>query len=178
MVEDVNRFADEERAPDEADRNACLGNSMGPGETITWSLECRGSAETGRGIGNHPVLRTHSMSDIVQKALGVLPHPAPRRYRLRRVYRADHLPALPQDGRRTRHRAPEKVRLAHAPRYWRHRPHRHLHRHPSHVRQADRHPPRHLRGSPVPLQQARIRAEREQPATETNHKKPAKRGRR
>ena len=38
------------------------------------------------------------------KTLGLLPHPAPRRHRLRRLHRAAHLPAVPQDGRRARHR--------------------------------------------------------------------------
>ena len=40
-----------------------------------------------------------------RQALGLLPHPAPRRRRLRRLHRADHLPAVPQDGRRARRRA-------------------------------------------------------------------------
>ena len=55
-----------------------------------------------------------SMSDVVQKALGLLPHPAPRRHRLRRLHRADHLPALPQDGRRAGRRAAQGLRLADA----------------------------------------------------------------
>jgi type I restriction enzyme M protein len=44
------------------------------------------------------------------ETLGLLPHPAPRRYRLRRLHRADHLPALPQDGRRAGRRIAGRLR--------------------------------------------------------------------
>ena len=61
-------------------------------------LESRSSpplARRDRGRGNARIHVRHR-----QKTLGLLPHPAPRRHRLRRLHRAAHLPALPQDGRR------------------------------------------------------------------------------
>ena len=46
------------------------------------------------------------------QAVGVLSHPAARRDRLRRLHRADHLSAIPQDGRRAPPGAARGVRLA------------------------------------------------------------------
>ncbi len=57
----------------------------------------RAARRTQQGAGSRMTRRR-------RQALGLLPHASPRRRRLRRLHRADHLPALPQDGRRARHR--------------------------------------------------------------------------
>ena len=102
------------------------------------------------------------MSDVVAETLGLLPHPAARRHRLRRLHRADHLPALPQDGRRagidltlefadadaTGPIAPGRGSGTTADALT-----RPLHRDPPRPRQAAGHPRRHLRRGPIAVQQ-------------------------
>ena len=61
-------------------------------------------ADLNRGAGRR-------MTDVVGKLWGYLPRPAPRRHGLRRLHRAADLPALPQDGRRARHRLPTYAEL-------------------------------------------------------------------